>query len=415
MTETAQTPSAPAAPAGPLRLNLGAGRIHLDGYVDIDIRSGGTAYPLPQYADNSVDEIIASHVLEHFSHRETAKVLAEWLRVLKPGAPLKIAVPNFDWIHDAYAKGGVDAPIECYLMGSHDDEHDVHLAVFNPTKLRMLLDRAGFIGIGPWVDVPADSCATLKVSLNMRCTKPPPDHERPFLVVACETVPRYGSTATMMAAINALGRNSIDVRHTGGAFWEQCLEKALEISVAKAFDPDAPNPLPDAILTFDYDSLFDAADVAELIRLLRAHPEIDALAALQTNRHTKDPLFTIRGPSGQNRAQVDITEFKPDVLQVATAHFGLTLIRVSSLVKLPHPWFFGTPAADGRWTYGQCTDPDINFWRKWEAHKFTVYLAPHVVIGHIVEFAWWPGPAMKAVAQPVSEYFAHGKPKEVWQ
>ena len=78
-----------------VRLNLGSGRTPIPGWTNVDIKAGGSAYPLTQYADGSVDEIRASHILEHFSHHEVALVLREWVRVLKRGGKLYIAVPDF--------------------------------------------------------------------------------------------------------------------------------------------------------------------------------------------------------------------------------------------------------------------------------------------------------------------------------
>ncbi len=51
-------------------------------------------YPLA-YKDESVDEIYASHVLEHFPYNKTQEVLNDWVRVLKPGGRIRIPVHYF--------------------------------------------------------------------------------------------------------------------------------------------------------------------------------------------------------------------------------------------------------------------------------------------------------------------------------
>jgi predicted SAM-dependent methyltransferase len=94
-----------------IKLNIGAGCVDIPGYTPIDRKLGTEAYPLPQYTDNSVDEIRASHILEHFPFAEVPNVLAEWVRALKPGGTIKIAVPDIAKI-DA---GDPKAPF--YLMG----------------------------------------------------------------------------------------------------------------------------------------------------------------------------------------------------------------------------------------------------------------------------------------------------------
>ena len=94
----------PATPRR-LKLNLGAGNVEIPGFVNIDRSTGDEAYPLPGYPDNSVEEIRASHILEHFSHRDTVAVLKEWCRVLRPGGRIRIGVPDLDKIIAWYQNG----------------------------------------------------------------------------------------------------------------------------------------------------------------------------------------------------------------------------------------------------------------------------------------------------------------------
>lgn len=84
-----------------VRLNLGCGKKHFNGYINIDFPSKWcTRKPdvecdirsLP-YGDSSVDEIIAIHVFEHFYLWEAPKILDEWARVLKPGGKLILELP----------------------------------------------------------------------------------------------------------------------------------------------------------------------------------------------------------------------------------------------------------------------------------------------------------------------------------
>lgn len=153
--------------AEPLRLNIGSGaRLTLKGYVNVDAKFGDIAYPL-KYDDNVADEIYASHILEHFSFQEVPKVLKDWVRALKPGGVLKVAVPDFDFIVKQHAAGNPGwLPLASYLMGGQQDENDFHKAIFDKTGLQQLLTDAGLTNIQPWKSEVGD-CAALPVSLNL--------------------------------------------------------------------------------------------------------------------------------------------------------------------------------------------------------------------------------------------------------
>lgn len=88
------------------RLEIGAGRSKKQGVVtsDLDLKSD---YPfdlragLP-FPDESIDFIYAEHVLEHFQYTEILIILEECKRVMKPGAVLKISVPDARIYLNAY-------------------------------------------------------------------------------------------------------------------------------------------------------------------------------------------------------------------------------------------------------------------------------------------------------------------------
>lgn len=80
-----------------MKLNLGCGRDIRKGWVNIDQHEApgvnmvlDISKPLP-FPDGSVEEVYASHVLEHILHWE--QVVKEIHRVLKPGGMCELIVP----------------------------------------------------------------------------------------------------------------------------------------------------------------------------------------------------------------------------------------------------------------------------------------------------------------------------------
>ena len=150
-----------------IKLNLGSGNKLIDDYINIDISDGNLVYPLSDFKDESVDEIRASHILEHFSFRDTVKILIEWNRVLKLDGVIKISVPDFNIIITHYLNHPI---MEGYLFGGQIDEYDFHKALFTENKLITLLLNTGFSHCCYW-ESEIDDCAKLPVSLNIKATK----------------------------------------------------------------------------------------------------------------------------------------------------------------------------------------------------------------------------------------------------
>lgn len=80
-----------------MKLNLGSGEYRLEGWVNIDIRElpeVDLVYDLNRgipFGNNIIDEIVASHVLEHIENPHF--LMNEMLRVCRPNAVVEIRVP----------------------------------------------------------------------------------------------------------------------------------------------------------------------------------------------------------------------------------------------------------------------------------------------------------------------------------
>lgn len=379
-----------------LKFDLGAGPKSPEGFVPVGNAHGyKQIHPLPT-EDASIDVIRASHVLEHFPSAQIQEIISGWVKALKPGGELRLAVPDFDKVVRNYA-ANVEQPTEGYIMGGQVDEADFHKSIFTDAKLRKMMAGAGLVLIRSWTSELPDDCAALPISLNLCGRKPFVDELK---VRGVMSVPRLGFNDMWSCAIQTLPKFGVQFSSVNGAFWEQCIHRGIERAIQE-------HEL-DYILALDYDSVFNDWHLAQLLQLAMVNPEADAIAALQSSRHSERPLFGLseetRTLSTDGRsAIVSREEFQADLVPVRQAHFGFTLLKVSALKNFPPPWFQGQPDQDGSWGAGRL-DPDVFFWRKWEESKRSLFVAPRVVIGHLELVVRWPGVNMQPVFQKVQDW-----------
>jgi SAM-dependent methyltransferase len=102
---------APPSPAGPLKLDLGCGPTIRRTTMQRTREAGWTGVDYPgtdgadvfcdlavdrwPFADNSVDEISCSHMLEHVPRMQRVHFFNEMFRVLKPGAGAQVITPHW--------------------------------------------------------------------------------------------------------------------------------------------------------------------------------------------------------------------------------------------------------------------------------------------------------------------------------
>ncbi len=147
-------------------LNLGSHGDNIPGYTNIDfddptadLKADVSALPLE---NDSVDKILAYHILEHFrsgtyephlsnplNPKTALEVLTEWKRVLKVGGTLEIKVPDFEkivWLYHNFPEWartpGANAP-----FGSFSDwlcSNGQHQLIFDKKTMTDLLQIVGF-------------------------------------------------------------------------------------------------------------------------------------------------------------------------------------------------------------------------------------------------------------------------------
>lgn len=389
----------------PLRLNIGGGDPKSDTYVDrkgyvlIDRSVGKEAYPL-DYPDESVDEIVASHILEHFPYEDVQKVLNDWVRTLKPGGLLKLAVPDLAWILEHYGKQH-NFNLQGFIYGGHLDENDHHKAAFDTDSVREMLANAGLQRLAGWESDVKD-CASLPLSCNFLGYKP----SGPVLalenVSAVLATPRFGLVMHFKCILDSFIKLRLPCNIIQGCYWWMQLCECIE----EALDGGA-----EYIMTLDYDTLFTIEDTLELYHLLQVYPEADAVCALQSKRGDESVLI---GLSEEERAVANSMTFARNLTRVTTGHFGCTMFRADKLRSQPRPWMMPRASSNGRWDRGSdCVHPDIQFWHDWAAENKTLYLANRVIVGHMEEKITWPSQDFTPIYQSLEEYMKGGKPAGV--
>lgn len=152
-----------------MRVEVGAGE-HPDPTYDLHT----DILPLPgikilcradrlPFPDASLDALRANHVLEHQSYEVIGDTVAEWARVLRPGATIDIGVPDAKFIARQWVHDEIDTHEANYwILGGHSDRPahrgladngvprwiwNAHHTLFDESLLGNTVARAGFAEI----------------------------------------------------------------------------------------------------------------------------------------------------------------------------------------------------------------------------------------------------------------------------
>ncbi|MBN2289549.1 MAG: methyltransferase domain-containing protein [Candidatus Glassbacteria bacterium] len=133
-----------------MRVELASGERPFDGYLHCDMRLLGSTdlvcrvENLP-FADNSVESLLASHIIEHFPYGNLVAVLIEWHRVLRPGGDILVITPNLAYITSGYQQGSMDyTEARNRLFGGQDYMGNYHYTMFDSRSMALALEEAGF-------------------------------------------------------------------------------------------------------------------------------------------------------------------------------------------------------------------------------------------------------------------------------
>lgn len=148
----------------PLRLHLGCGESHLDGYMNIDYpmaehtvqtKSGAdifadiTTLTIP---NESIDEVRSHHVFEHFDRQTALVLLCKWHQQLKIDGTLVIETPDFEGsikllLYDSVLSYTEKQVIMRHIFGSHEARWAIHCDGWYQEKFMHILSLLGFENI----------------------------------------------------------------------------------------------------------------------------------------------------------------------------------------------------------------------------------------------------------------------------
>jgi predicted SAM-dependent methyltransferase len=165
-----------------VRLHLGCGGIHLDGWVNVDRRY----LPGVDRVDNiailrhgyeNVAEIYACHALDHFDRWTYPTVLRRWFQLLKPGGVLRISTPDFEWAANRYEETGDLRALTGQLYAGQDYPDNVRHWAWDFRMATEDLTAAGFVRVDEFEPFAPDASALRDErgrlrSLNVEAYKP---------------------------------------------------------------------------------------------------------------------------------------------------------------------------------------------------------------------------------------------------
>lgn len=133
-----------------MKLNIGCGDCILDGYINCDLYNQEAQIKcdvrnLP-FEDNSVEEVYASHLIEHFDFHEAFKVLMEWKRVLKPDGLIVLETPDFLGCCKRFVESNEQQRVGLYgfFFAKAWMPGEIHKFLYTETQLSWTLRQVGF-------------------------------------------------------------------------------------------------------------------------------------------------------------------------------------------------------------------------------------------------------------------------------
>lgn len=129
------------------KVNIGAGMDIRDDYINVDHRAlegidvVADVLDMP-FPNNSLEEIFASHVVEHFVQKDLEKILRYWFELLKNGGRLRLITPNIEDMAKKYTVGEITwDEFRSVALGGQDYASDYHLNHFSVKSMQDLINQ----------------------------------------------------------------------------------------------------------------------------------------------------------------------------------------------------------------------------------------------------------------------------------
>ena len=136
-----------------MKLHIGGKQIK-DGWKILNIQKldgvdfVGSISDLSQFDNDSIEEIYASHVVEHVEQKNIKKTLNGIYRILKEGGKFYISVPDLDVLCKIFINDKAPPKVKFHVMrmmfGGQTDEHDYHYFGWNFLFMKDFLIESGF-------------------------------------------------------------------------------------------------------------------------------------------------------------------------------------------------------------------------------------------------------------------------------
>ncbi len=144
-----------------LKLNLGSGGIEYPGYLSVDLHDRRATIIMDatklDFEENSVTEIMASHLFEHLNPYHCLDILKGWWRVLRPGGKLVMEMPDIEQLCKRFVTASIGerygilnavyGSVNTTGEGDQSNITSPHLFGWWPQSIADHLMNAGFVDI----------------------------------------------------------------------------------------------------------------------------------------------------------------------------------------------------------------------------------------------------------------------------